>query len=112
MTEEIFSTLPFAVTACNTEGIIVYMNEKSKATFEKDSNVSLLGKSLFDCHSEASSAKIKELLQTGGTNAYTIEKNGQKKLIYQCPWFKEGMVAGLVEISLPIPLEMPHFVRG
>jgi len=112
MTEEIFRSLPFAVTACDIEGKIVYMNEKSKATFQKDDKPTLIGKSLFDCHGEVSSAKIRELLQTGGTNAYTIEKSGQKKLIYQSPWFKDEKIAGLVEISLPIPYVMPHYVRG
>jgi len=44
-------------------------------------------------------------------NVYTIEKLGQKKLIYQTVWTKKGEVAGLLELSLPIPFELPHFVR-
>jgi len=111
MTEQIFRNLPFAVTACDNEGIIIFMNEKSRATFIKNESESLIGKSLFDCHSEKSVVKIKELLKEGTTNSYTISKNGLKKLIYQCPWYKDGKVAGLVEISLVIPEEMPHFVR-
>ena len=111
MTEQIFRNLPFAVTACDNEGIIIYMNEKSRATFIKNESESLIGKSLFDCHGEKSAVKIKELLTEGTTNSYTISKNGLKKLIYQCPWYKDGKVAGLVEISLVIPEEMPHFVR-
>lgn len=111
MTEEIFKALPFAVTACDIDGIIIYMNEKSQATFLKNGKETLIGKSLFDCHPEHAAQKIKELLKTGTTNVYTIEKNGIKKMIYQCPWFKEGMVMGLVEISLVLPEEIPHFVR-
>jgi hypothetical protein len=87
------------------------MNEKSCATFVKYGDGSLIGKSLFDCHGEKSSEKIKELLLEGTSNAYTIEKNGVKKMIYQCPWYKDDEVAGLVEISLVIPQEMKHFVR-
>jgi hypothetical protein len=34
-----------------------------------------------------------------------------KKLIYQTPWMKDGAFAGLVEISLEIPFEMPHYLR-
>ena len=41
-----------------------------------------------------------------------IEKNGVKKIIYQSPWYKEGEYAGFVELSLEIPLEMPHFIRS
>ncbi len=111
MTEEIFRELPFAVTACDKDGKIIYMNEKSEATFQKYGGESLIGKSLFDCHNPLSSEKIHELLKTGQTNAYTIEKKGMKKIIYQAPWFKRGVVAGLVEISLIIPDEMQHFKR-
>jgi DUF438 domain-containing protein len=112
MTEQIFKSLPFAVTACDKDGTIIYMNEKSCATFLKNGTESLIGKSLFDCHGEKSAEKIKELLRDGTTNAYTIEKNGLKKMIYQCPWYKDGEIAGLVEISLIIPFEMPHFIRS
>ena len=51
------------------------------------------------------------LLASQQPNAYTIEKSGVKKLIYQAPWFKGGEFQGLVELSLPIPFDMPHFVR-
>lgn len=111
MTEQIFKNLPFAVTACDTEGIIIYMNKKSCATFLKNGEGSLIGKSLFNCHNPKSIDKIKEILSTGITNSYTIEKNGLKKMIYQCAWYRDGLIAGLVEISLVIPFEMPHFVR-
>ena len=49
---------------------------------------------------------------TGGTNVYTIEKGGVKKLIYQAPWYQDGEYRGIVELSLPIPFVMPHFVRS
>jgi hypothetical protein len=45
------------------------------------------------------------------TNAYTIEKNGIKKLIYQTPWYENGVYQGFVELSLEIPFEMKHAVR-
>lgn len=66
-----------AVTVCDTKGIILYMNEKACRTFAKHGD--LIGKNLFDCHNPQSQAKIRELLETGEVNAYTIEKNGVKK---------------------------------
>ena len=66
-----------AVTVCDTEGTIIYMNDKSRNTFAKHGN--LIGKNLFDCHSPESQKKIRQLLATDGTNSYTIEKEGQKK---------------------------------
>lgn len=98
-----------AVTVCDTKGVILFMNDKAKQTFAKHGD--LIGKNLFDCHSPSSQEKISELLATGGTNAYTIEKGGVHKIIYQTAWFKEGIVAGLVEISMQVPAEIPHFIR-
>jgi len=42
---------------------------------------------------------------------YTIEKKGIKKLIYQAPWYENGEFSGVVELSIPIPFEMPHYIR-
>jgi hypothetical protein len=35
-----------------------------------------------------------------------------KKLIQQTPWHEKGEPAGLVEFSLVIPFDLPHFVRS
>jgi hypothetical protein len=32
-------------------------------------------------------------------------------MIYQTAWKEDGKVAGLVEISMVIPDDMPHYVR-
>jgi len=93
------------------DGMIIYMNEKSKKTFEKWGGEALMGKSLFECHGSHSAEKIRELLSTARSNTYTIEKNGTKKLIHQSPWFQNGSIAGLIEISIELPKEMPHFIR-
>ncbi len=98
-----------AVTVCDTEGIILYMNDKAKATFAKHGD--LVGKSLMGCHNDRSKEIIRQLLATGGSNAYTIEKEGLRKMIYQTAWRIDGSVAGLVEISMVIPADMPHYVR-
>ena len=65
-----------AVTVCDCEGTVLYMNQRSRQTFSK----------------------------TG--------KHGQRKLIYQTPWRENGEVRGLVEISIVLPDEMPHYDRG
>lgn len=105
-----FQSVPFAVTVCDTEGRILDMNEKSVATFVKPGD-SLIGASLFDCHPEPARTKLAEMLQEQTTNAYTIEKNGVKKIIYQAPWYKDGAFAGYVEMSMEIPFQMAHHVR-
>lgn len=48
-----------AVTVCDAEGTILYMNSKSRETFA--SHGDLIGKNLFECHSEPSQAKIRHM---------------------------------------------------
>jgi hypothetical protein len=105
-------TFPGAVTVTGADGTILFMNARSREVFAKRGGGDLVGRSVYDCHAEASRDKIRELLRTGGTNAYTIEKNGVRKLVYQAAWRRDGAVAGLVEISVEIPLELPHVVRA
>lgn len=99
-----------AVTVCDTSGVVVYMNRRSRETFNKN-GASMVGQSMIPCHNEHSQAKIREMLAEDTTNCYTIDKNGVKKLIYQTPWKEDGKVCGLVEISIVLPAEMPHYIR-
>lgn len=103
--------VPFAITVCDKNGLITEMNEKSCQTFAKDGGPELIGKNVLDCHPERAREKLAELLKSGSTNCYTIEKNGIKKLIYQAPCYQDGELSGFVELSLEIPFVMPHFVR-
>ncbi len=102
---------PAAITICDTNGIITGMNEKSASVFENDGGYDLIGKNMFGCHTDALNEKIKEIMNKQKPNVYTIEKNGKKKLIYQSPWFENGEMKGLVELSIEIPFEVPHFIR-
>jgi transcriptional regulator with PAS, ATPase and Fis domain len=104
--------IPAAVTVCDTEGIILEMNDKSARYLAKDGGYDLIGKNLYDCHPDPARSKLERLMDSRQANVYTIEKNGVKKLIYQSPWYLNGKYAGFVELSMEIPFEMPHFVRG
>ena len=77
--------LPVAITVCDIKGTILEMNKKSAESFAKEGGYELVGKNLFECHSQESVNKIHELITKEKTNIYTIEKNGIKKLIYQAP---------------------------
>lgn len=95
-----------AVTVSDTEGKVLYQNDKSIKT-----NGNVVGKNIFGCHNPNSQAIIRRLLSEKGSHAYTISKKGEKKLIYQTPWYENGKIGGLVEFSIVIPEEMPHYVR-
>lgn len=102
---------PCAVTVCDAAGVILEMNDRAAKSFEDQGGRALLGTNLLDCHPEPSRTKLRELLATARPNAYTIEKGGERKLVYQSPWYDSGQYRGLVEIVLPLPEQLPHFVR-
>jgi PAS domain-containing protein len=102
---------PAAITVCDAQGTIVAINQAAARVFARDGGRDLVGRNALDCHPEPARAKLAELLRTGRVNAYTIEKQGRKKLIYQAPWREGGELKGFVELSLELPAELPHFVR-
>lgn len=101
---------PFALTFAGADGKITYMNDRAAATFAKYGS-DLVGKNLSDCHSENSRKKIADMFDKKYVNAYTIEKKGIKKLIYQFPVEDEKGFAGYGEISIELPEKIPHFKR-
>ncbi len=66
-----------AITVSDTSGKIVYMNDKSASTFSKYGGRSIEGSNLKDCHLPASWEKILNILNSGESNCYTIEKEGR-----------------------------------
>ena len=106
---EYFNEAPYSVTVCDKDGKILYMNEMAVNVLSHGQQI--IGNNLLDCHPEPARTKLAEMLKNHNVNAYTIEKNGKKKLIYQSPWFKDGEFAGYIELSMEIPTEMPHYVR-
>jgi transcriptional regulator with PAS, ATPase and Fis domain len=107
-----FDEFPGAITVCDTDGIILEMNDvAAEDVFKDDGGRDLIGKNLLDCHPEPARRKLERMMDKQETNVYTIEKKGKKKLIYQTPWYKDGVYAGFIELSLEIPFDMPHFVR-
>lgn len=102
--------VPYSVTICDADCRILYMNDRSRATFSPDRDIT--GHDLLAYHPPHAVETIKRLLSGElERNAYTIEKKGQRKLIYQTPWYADGCIAGLVELSMVLPAEMPHYIR-
>jgi transcriptional regulator with PAS, ATPase and Fis domain len=103
--------LDVAITVADKDYTIINMNPKATATFQSYGGSALLGKNLMECHNERSRELMKKIMETGHPHTYTIEKGGQKKIIHQARWEKDGQIGGLVEISIEIPLELEHFKR-
>ncbi|MFA6365933.1 MAG: PAS domain-containing protein [Candidatus Hydrogenedentales bacterium] len=109
---EAIGSIDAAITVCDADLRLLYMNEKAAITFGGRGPGPLVGSSLVDCHKPQSVEKMKAILASGQPNVYTISKNGVRKLIWQGPWEKDGEIGGLVEISIPLPDSMPHYDRG
>ena len=101
-----------AITVCNTEGIIVYLNDFSIRQFKKYGGEKLLGSNLLDCHPEPSKTKLREMLKEPTENTYTTEKNGVKKVITQKPWMENGTFCGVVELSFELPVDVDNKIRS
>ncbi len=100
-----------AITVCDLAGTIVGMNDRACASFAAQGGRALIGTNLLDCHPEPARTKLQEMLREPRANVYTIEKQGKRKLVYQTPWLEGGEPAGLVEVVLELPADMPHFIR-
>lgn len=105
-TDRIFQTVKASITVSDREGNVLFMNDASKAVFGDK-----VGENMMPCHQARSQEIIRRLVENGETHAYTIQKGDVRKMIYQTPWYENGEVAGLVEFSLVLPDEMPHYVR-
>ena len=107
---DFFKGLNLAITVCDKDGNVIYMNDSSI-----DVNGDARGRNLVNCHNPKSWETIQHLIHDDATNAYTISKKGKRKLIYQTPWYEDDdkqIVGGLIEFSIILPEEMPHYDRG
>ena len=99
MAHEWVEEFPGAVIVCDLQGIILEMNTRAVNDYVKSGGAALIGSNLLDCHTEHVRPMIESLFQTQEKNVYTIEKNGQHKIIYQAPWYEEGGVSGLCRVQ-------------
>ena len=107
---DFYKGLNVAITVSDKNGEVIYQNDSSIEV-----NGDARGRNLQQCHNERSWQMICHMLSHAATNAYTISKKGKRKLIYQTPWYEDDAkqtVGGLVELSIVLPEEMPHFDRG
>lgn len=97
-----------SATVCDKNGIVIYQNA---IAIKNDGNA--IGKNLFNCHSQNTNDKIKNMLETGSKNIYEITHKGKRSLVYHTPWFKknDGEISGLIEFVMELPDKYPVFNR-
>ena len=103
--------MPCSVIVCDKKYTILYLNEKAAHDHAEDGGSALVGKDLMDCHPPEAQEKLREVMASGRPNVYTTERKGKRKLVYQCQWKKNGRVAGLVQLVIELPPNMPNHKR-
>jgi hypothetical protein len=109
---DILLSFPGAVTVCDVNGIITYMNDRAAVNYAKDGGRALVGKDLLACHSEPAASELRDMLANPRLNVYTTERRGVKKLVYQTPLYQDDSFAGIGELILELPPDMRHFDRN
>ncbi len=106
-----FKVFPGAITVTDEKGTILQMNDQSADMFKEDGGYTIIGRNAITCHPEPTQTKVRKIYESEQPNIYSIQKNGVKQLVYQAPYFVDGDFAGVVEICLKLPEEIPHFNR-
>ena len=84
---------PGSVTVCDSDGIILAMNDKSIRTFQDSGGAALIGSNLFDCHPEPSRTKVKELLKRRAQQRLHHRKEGNQEADLSVSLVCEGIVS-------------------
>ncbi|MDO4458593.1 MAG: PAS domain-containing protein [Clostridia bacterium] len=82
----ILDSIPYPIVFCDTEHIIRYMNKEAEFFYYRRRGYgNLIGKSLFDCHSENTKAMIEKAvtnLENHGNEIYLgVNNRNQRKYI-------------------------------
>jgi len=99
-----------AIIVCDTEGIILEMNDQAIRRFQDQGGKELLGSNLSGCHPEPFRTNVKKLMEQQKVNVLSIEKDGIAKLVYQTPWYVDGKYSGFVAIEIVLPSSMQQFI--
>ncbi len=106
-----YKVFPGAITITDEHGTVIEMNDASAVMFKKDGGYAVMGRNAITCHPTRTQEKVRNLYETASSNIYSITKNGKKILVYQTPYFVNEKFAGIVEICLDLPEDIPHFNR-
>ena len=94
---------PIIISVCDTDGIMLSMNDRAVQNFEDQGGEGLIGTDIYECHPEPSRSKFKRMMKEEKTNATIFNKGNAKYMFYQAPWYENGELKGFVEIGFEIP---------
>jgi len=94
---------PTEIMICDSEGVILDMNETAIGIYENEGGIALIGQNIFDHHFEPVRSHVKSMVGERKRIIYTTEKNGNKKLVNITPWNQGNNFAGFVLFTIDLP---------
>jgi hypothetical protein len=107
-----FERLPCAITVCDDDYTVLYLNRRAAEVNAADGGKELVGRNLLSCHPARARSKLRAVMAGASPNVYTVDKNGVRKVVFQAHWRRGGRQAGLVEVTFELPYDAAHFVRS
>jgi hypothetical protein len=112
MKETWMAAFPAEIIVCDTDGIILEMNETAVGLYRKEGGAALIGHNVFDHHPQSIKEHVKTIATRQEKVIYTTEKGGRKTLVCIAPWFNEKNYAGFVLMTLGLPEKMENILKG
>lgn len=95
----ILDSYPYHIVFVDNEFVIRFMNKKAKEHYEKKGK-NLIGKSIFDCHNEKSTQKIKEYyeeIKSTGKDVFVFVNSKNQRVYMQGVRNEKGEWIGFIE---------------
>lgn len=88
---------PFVLA--DTDHVIVYMNRAGAENYKKWGGAELVGKSLLDCHNDASCTAIREITEAmrAGEDERMIAENERRRIFMRAVRAEDGTLLGYYE---------------
>ncbi len=103
MMNDFLKEVDIAISVCDRDGIIRYMNDKGEKIFINEGGRNLIGSHILDCHPEPSRTKLEQMIASRTTNSYFKGSGSERRLIHQAPFFNQGVYDGFIECIIPMP---------
>lgn len=108
---EWFEHLPCALTVCDRDYKILYLNKAAAEVNAESGGKALIGRSLLDCHPQRARRMLRRVMASGKPHVFTTERRGVKKMVYEAHWQNDGEVGGMVEVYFRLPRKVRNLGR-
>jgi PAS domain-containing protein len=105
------ASFPAEIIVCDADGTIIEMNDVAIDLYQSQGGAGMIGRNVFDHHSEPSRSQVQTLVAQRKPVIYTTEKGGQKKLVCIAPWLQDHEYAGFALLTLDLPADMQNICK-